>query len=134
MFSGTDELGRKVPSGLIEQEQGVVAGRDLARDFGKMHVHRLGVAEGQDESRALALARADGAKDIGRGCALIGRRRRPRAAPRPAPRDLVLLANSGLVGEPDFYLAGIDAFLLRDGLQTRGKTFLKSSIASSAWA
>jgi len=123
-----------VPSSLIEQEYGVPTGRDRARDFGKMQVHRLGVADGQDESCALALARADGAEDMGRGRALIGGRRRPRAASCPAPRDLVLLAYSGLVGKPDFYLAGIDAFLLRDGLQARGETFLKSSIAPSAWA
>jgi hypothetical protein len=51
-----DELGREVPSGLIEQEYGVPTGRDLARDFGKMQVHRLSIAEGEDESCALALA------------------------------------------------------------------------------
>ena len=47
--------------------------------------------------------------------------------PCPTAGDLVLLADARLVGKPDFY--GIDAFLLRDGLQTGGETFLKSSIA-----
>lgn len=68
---------------MTEREHGVVAGRDLSRDFGNMQVHRLGVAKGQDESRTLALAWAGGAKDIGQDCALIGGRRRPRAGSEP---------------------------------------------------
>ena len=109
-------------------------GRDLFCDFGKMQVHRLSVAGGQNERCALTIAWADGAKHIGRGGALIGRRRGPGAAPRPTACDLVLLANARLVGKPNFYVAGIDAFLLRDSLQTGGETFLKSSIAPSACA
>jgi len=99
-----------------------------------MQVHRLSVTGRQNERCALSVAWADGAKDIGRGGALIGRRREPGAAPRPTVGDLVLLTDARLVSKPDFYITGIDAFLLRDGLQTGRETFLKSSIAPSACA
>ena len=129
-----DETVRQMPTGLIEQKRGMPARCDLFRDFGKMQVHRLSVAGGQYQRRALAAAWADGAKDLGRGRPLIGRRRGSGAAPCPTAGDLVFLADARLVGKPDFYVAGIDAFLLRDGLQARGETFLKSSIAPSACA
>jgi hypothetical protein len=86
---------------LVEDEHGVSPRRHLRRDLGEVQVHRLGVAGGQDQGRALALLRADGAEDVGRGRALVGGRRRPRSAPRPAPGDLVLLADTRFVGEPE---------------------------------
>ena len=49
-------------------------------------------------------------------------------------KAIAVEADARLVGKPDFYVAGIDAFLLRDGLQTGGETFLKSAIAPSAYA
>lgn len=129
-----NEPARQMPTGLIEQKRGMSARCDLFCDFGKMQVHRLSVAGGQNERRALAVAWADGAKDIGRGRALIGQRRGPGAAPCPTAGDFVLLADARLVGKPDFYVAGVNAFLLCDGLQTGWETFLKSSIAPSACA
>src|ERR1700730_11231604 len=120
--------------GAIEQKRGMSARRDLFCDFGKMQVHRLSVAGGQNKRRALAVAWADGAKHIGRGRTLIGRRGGPGAAPCPTAGDLVFLADARLVGKPDFYVAGIDAFLLRDGLQTGGEHFLNTAIAPSAYA
>ena len=94
-----DEAGRQMPTGLIEQKRGMSARRDLFCDFGKMQVHRLSVAGGQNKRRALAVAWADGAKHIGRGRTLIGRRRGPGAAPCPTTGDLVLLADARLVGK-----------------------------------
>ena len=44
-----------MPAGLIEQQHGVRAGRDVFGDFGEMQVHRIGVAFRQDERRALAV-------------------------------------------------------------------------------
>jgi hypothetical protein len=129
-----DKLGGQMPARLIEQNRRMPPGRDLFCDFGKMQVHRLSVTGRQNERGALAVPWADSAKDVGRSRALIGWRRGPGAAPCPTPGDLVLLADARLVGEPDFYVTGIDAFLLRDGFQTGGKTFLKSSIAPSACA
>jgi hypothetical protein len=63
---------------------------------------------------------------------LILRRGWPRPAPSPTPGDLVLLTNSGFVGEPDLYRSGLDALLARDFTQSGGETFLKFSIASAA--
>ena len=69
---------------------------------------------GHDERRALAVLGTDRAEDIGRGGSLIFRGARARAALGPAARDLVLLADARLVGEPDFYGGGLDAFFARD--------------------
>jgi len=67
-----------------------------------MQGHRLGVARGQNQPGTLAFGRADGSEDVGGLRTLIVRCDRPRAAPRPAPRDLVLLADPGLISEPEF--------------------------------
>ena len=89
---------------------------------------------GHNEGCALAVLGTDGAEDISRGGSLIFGSAWTRAALGPAPGDLVLLADARLVGEPDFYGAGLDALLAPDRFQARGKAFLKSSIAPVAWA
>jgi len=71
---GHDEMARETPACLIEEEHGMGAGPYLCGDFGEVQIHRLGVAAGQDERRGLALLRANGAENIGRGGALIGGR------------------------------------------------------------
>ena len=63
-----------MPSGLVHEQYGMSAGRYSSGDFSKMQVHRVGIAERQDEACALAERRADRAKDVGRGGALIMRR------------------------------------------------------------
>jgi len=63
-----------VPTGLIEKDHGVAAGSDLPGDFGEMQVHRLGVAGRQDQGGTLAVFRADGAENVGRGGTLVERR------------------------------------------------------------
>src|SRR5664280_2620458 len=98
-----------MPSGLIDEEDGVGSWCDRLGDFRQVQVHRFGIAEGQDQSRALALFRADGTEDIGRCGSLIPRRARASAALGPPAGDLVLLADTGFVLEPNFYLADIDA-------------------------
>ena len=123
-----------MPSGLIDEEDGVGSWRDRLGDFGQMQVHRFGVAGGQDQSRALSLLRADGSEDVGRGGALIPRSARASAAFGPPAGDLVLLADTSLVLEPNFYLADVDRFFARDFIQARWEFFLKSSMAPSACA
>src|SRR5262249_55600010 len=71
-------------------------------------------------------------KNVGGSGTLIARRTGAGAALRPAARGFVLLADAGLVGEPDFYCVAVDALLARDRLQTGGEAFLKSSIAPAA--
>ena len=107
---------------------------DHLGDLLEVQVHRLGVASGQDQGRALALLGADCAEDVG-GCgALVAGRAGTGAAFRPPAGDLVLLANTSIGLEPDFYPGCIEALLTRDCLQARGEAFLKSSITPSAWA
>ena len=103
-------------------------------DLHEVQVHRLGVAGGQDQGRTLALLRADGAEDVGGSGALIAGRTGTRAPLCPPAGDLVLLADTRLVREPDFYLVAEDRLLARDCIQTDGETFLKSSITPSTCA
>ena len=53
------------------------------------------------------------------------RRRGPCPALGPSPRDLVLLADPGLVGKPELYVVDGDALLARDLRQARRESFLK---------
>ena len=123
-----------MPACLIDQEHSVCAGRNGLGDLHEMQVHRLGVAGGQDQGRTLALLRADGAEDVGGSGALVAGRTGTRATLRPTAGDLVLLADTRLVSEPDFYLVAVERFLTGDCIQAGGETFLKSSITPSACA
>jgi len=118
-----------VPSGLIENEDGVFARGDCGGDLHEMKVHGFCVAARQDESRPFSLLRADRPEDVGRDGALIVRRRGAGSALGPASGDLVLLADAGLVGEPDLYVIGREALVGGDFVQAGGETFLKSSMA-----
>ena len=123
-----------MPTGLIHQHGRVSAGGDGERYLREMQRHGLGIAEGQDQTGALAEFRADSTKDIGRFRPLVLGCRWPRAAPGPAPRDLVLLADAGFVLEPNFYRCATreDGFdLCQLGCEP---PFLKASIANSFWA
>jgi hypothetical protein len=130
---GNWQLGRGVPTGLIEQHDGVRAGCHGLRYLLDVQGHGVRVAAGQDEAGRLGLGGADGAEDVGRLRALIARRRRSRAAPRPSAGDLVLLAHPGFVLEPDLY--GLAAGLARRDLrQERGEVFSNAVSASSSLA
>ena len=98
-----------------------------------MPLHGLGVAAGEHECGTDAALGADGAEDVGRFGALV--MRRPGASPsaRPAPGDLVLLADTRFVLPPDFYLRAVGQ-ALAEFRQCGGELFLKSSIAKSFWA
>jgi hypothetical protein len=123
-----------VPASLIDQEDGVGTGRDDRGDLREVQVHRLGIAGRQDQGRALALLWADGAEDVGRGGPLITGSTGAGATLCPSACDLVLLADTSLILEPDFYLVAVDGLFLGDFVQTRGEVFLKSSIAPAACA
>jgi hypothetical protein len=73
-----------MPSSLIDKKYGMRALGDLCGDFGEMQGHRLGVAAGHDEGRALAVLRSDRPEDGGRGGSLVfrGLGREPRLAHR----------------------------------------------------
>ena len=119
-----------MPSGLVDEEDGVGAGADLGRDFVEMPLHGLGVAARQDEGGPDAALGTDGAEDLVRLGALVLEGPGPGAAFRPAPGDLVLLADPRFVLPPELYL-GIGRERGSDRLQRGGNVFLKVSMASS---
>src|SRR5665811_1390759 len=119
-----------MPPGLVEQQHGVGARRDFCGDLGEVEAHRLGVARWQDEAGALALLRANGPEDVGRGGALVMRRAGARSTPGPAAGNLVLLADARLVGEPDLYPGQGHAIVPGDLLEPGGEFFLNASISS----
>src|SRR5205809_7200263 len=94
------------------------------RRVDKWQVHRLGVAGRHDQGCTLALLRADCTEDVGGSGPLVPRCAWTGAALGPAAGDLVLLADAGLVGEPDFYRVAVKRLLARNCLHARGEVFL----------
>ena len=90
-----------MPSGAVEQQHGVGALGDTTGDFFEMELHGLGVGEGQGKRGPDAAGGTNGAEQIGVVVALIGGLARPRPALCPLPDLAVLLADAGLVLEPD---------------------------------
>ena len=126
---GHDQFGRAVPSGLIEQDDGVRAGRDVEGDLLEMHAHGLAVAPRHDDPGSLAFSGTDRPEDPCRGAALILRRTGAGATPCPAPGELGLLTDPSFVLPPKLYgRAGGQAFT--DLRQTGGEIFLKAAISS----
>ncbi len=97
---------------LIEQEHGVLAGADQFANLEQVGVHHGGVAERQDQGRALALLRADGVEGVDRGIALVLGRGGPGLVASLTADDAVLLADAGALGEPDLCRVEADAFAL----------------------
>jgi hypothetical protein len=130
---GQVELARCVPSGSVEDENGVGALGDIARDFVEVKLHHVGVGVGQREGRPDAPRGADRAEQIGVVVALVGGLPWPRPAPGPLPNLAVLLADPGFILEPDF-----DRRRLRQAvemsLQRAREVFLKASTIRSSWA
>jgi hypothetical protein len=63
-----------MPPGLIEQQHRVPTQLDYPSDLLQVQGHARGAAKRQNQRRALALARADGAEDVGRCRSLVLRR------------------------------------------------------------
>src|ERR1700709_1461051 len=112
----------------------MLARRHPGRDLGQVQAHRLGVAPGQDQAGHSPGFGADGAEDVGGRRALVLRGRGPGAAPGPAPGNLVLLSDPGLVAEPNLCIVASDIRRAPDRVQARGETLLKSWMASAACA
>lgn len=128
-----DEVLGDVPSGLVEQHDGMRIGGNGGCDLGEVQGHRCGIATRHDDRRPLALGRADGAEEIGRGGPLILRRRGPGAAPGPAPGDRVFLPDPGFILEPDLYALALGG-ARRELCQRGGEVFLNVVKASGSCA
>ena len=128
------QLTAHVPTSLIHQHDRLSARGDGERYLGQMQRHRFSIAEGKHQPCGLSVFRADRTEDIDGFRPLILWRRWSGSAPRPAPRDLVFLADPRFVLEP--YLYGRTFWEGRSDLCQRGgeAPFLKASIAYSFWA
>src|SRR5215211_7535679 len=122
-----------VPPSAVEQQDAMRPSRYGARDLVQVELHGFGVGVGQREGRAGAARRTDSPEQVGAVVALIGGLAGSRAAPGPLPHDPVLLADAGLVLEPDF-----DRFALREvgemGPQRGREVFLNSATTRSSCA
>jgi len=127
-----DQFGRSMPPGLIEQQDGMCARGDVKGDLLEVHAHRLAVAPGHHNARDLAISGTDRAEQPCRRAPLILGCRWPSAALGPAPGELGLLADAGLVLPPQLYRRSSrePPFEL---CQTGGEAFLKSAMSSGFW-
>ena len=91
-----------MPSGSIEQQNGVCALGDVARYLVEVKLHGECVGDRQCERRAFTPRRADRAEEIGVVVTLVGRLARSRSASSPLADEPILLADTGLILEPDF--------------------------------
>jgi len=122
-----------MPPGLIHDQDGMGAWRDGTGYLLEMERHGGGIAEREDQARALAFLWADWTEDIGRTGALIMGCAGPGAASGPSPRDLVLLADAGFILEPDLYPC-TRGLAVRDVRHEGRELFLNASMACSFWA
>lgn len=90
-----------VPSGAVHEDDGVRLGGDVAADLVEVQLHGVGVGLGQHEGGARAAQGTDGAEEIGVLVALVGGQARAASLLHPQPDAAVLLAEPGLVLEPN---------------------------------
>ena len=112
----------RVPAGPVEKQDGMSASFDRAGDLIEVKLHSLSVGEGQRQGGACTAGRADRTEQIRALIALVGGLARPRSASRPLPHEAVLLADPGLVLEPD-----LDGLSRREGAEVgpqRGREVL----------
>ena len=85
-----------MPSGAIEQQDGMRPLGDVVRDFVEVKL-TVGIGIGQRQRRSHASRRADRAEQIGVVVALVGGLYGPRSTPGPLADEAVLLADPGFV-------------------------------------
>jgi len=120
-----------MPSGLIEDYDGMSPRRDGGGDFRQMQVHPLRITPGQHEPRSLSLCGADCPINIGRCRALVLWCRRPRSASCPATGDPILLTDAGLVLPPKLYWCVVRKSC-PDCRHPGGEVFLNVGMAASS--
>lgn len=129
--AGHDEISALVPASTVQDENGVGPRRHGSSEFGQVHVETFGVGARHHQARADAALRTDGTEQVGRGVARVLHGARARASARPDVGQRALLADPGLVLEPD--LKRLAAGFLRDHLRDpRGEGFLKSAWAAAS--
>jgi hypothetical protein len=115
-----------VPAGPVEDERGVAPGRDRSRQLGQEQAHRRGRDLGQDQRDAGVPLGADGAEQVDRGEAVLAPPARAHAPLVPDVGGAALLADAGLVLEPQLDPRGL-GMLGRDPAHHLGQAFLNRS-------
>jgi len=103
-------------------------GADLFQVLG----HRLAVHRRHDDGGTDAAFRTDGTEEIGGVVAVVANRRRSRSATRPDVGERALLADAGLISEPDLQRLAGGAGWYCFGYQA-GKAFLKAACAATSF-
>ena len=101
--------------------------------FLKMQRHGLGIAIGHDKSGTDPAFGTDGADNIGIFETLVLCRPRAGSPLRPAPRDVVLLADPRFILPPQLYGRALRQGCL-DLFQPGGEVFLNASSSRGSWA
>ena len=125
-MSGMVSAAADVIARAIENEGGVASWGDLAADGVEMQRHGLGVRRRHDQACRDATLRTGRAEQVGPVVALVVRRAGPRSTLGPDAGQRALLADPGLILEPDFDRLAFGALgdLRRD---CRGEVFLNVS-------
>lgn len=89
-----------VPSGPVENENGMASGLDLGGDFGQMLIHGLCVGAGHDKGGPDIACGADSTEDIGPGIACVLQLAGPAALVGPGVGECSLLPDAGLILPP----------------------------------
>ena len=123
---GDRERGSNVIAGAIEDESGMATCRHFAADSREMQRHGFGVRRRHDQACCDATLRTGCAEQVGPVVALVVRRAGPRSTLGPDAGQRALLADPGLILEPDFDRLAFGAVgdLRRD---CRGEVFLNVS-------
>src|SRR3954467_2571538 len=90
-----------VPASAVEHQDAMFALGQRRRELAEEGVHRPGPDRRRDEGEAVAGRRPDGAEEVGPSVTLVAQTRRPLATGEPAMADAPLLAETGLVHEPE---------------------------------
>src|SRR5258705_13508426 len=99
---GDRERGSNMIAGAVEDESGVATRRHLAADSSEMQRHGPGVGGRHDQARCDATLRTGRAEQGGPGAAVVVRRAGPRSTLGPDAGPGALLADPGLLLEPEF--------------------------------
>ena len=134
------QLGRQVPTGLIDDQHRMGTGIDGGTDLDEVRRHGVGVAPGHDQPGALPLRGTDRAEDIGPFGALVAGRPRARATSGPSGGDhyntkIAYLGTEYInLAFQRFYQNRIDYNQLADILDTKPKnlTWLEEYVSRKA--
>ena len=121
-----------MPAGTVHEHDGVGIALHTTADFIEMLLHGMGVGPRHHQSGADAPGRTDGAEQIGAFVSLVRRLARPGSAFRPQAHLAVLLADPGLVLEPDFYCLALRQ-MAYVGLERSAEVFLNASMTLVFW-